>query len=228
MRKIYAFSLLLTVGCGPETGMTDSSTGMPSTSEEPTTTAPTTGEPGTTSTTAPTSTDGTMTDATTGDATTIDLTTGDTCLEHTIGDPGDWPEELVLGCHLDELCAGETPLEFDPLEKSGWTVDDIDRARCMATAMRDRTPGKLLYQQTDPENGGETGDFFVIEIHGEQVSLRHEHEGLGFGYDYLERVTFLREPAFFTACAGGTATEVHECLTQGFTDECATQLECPR
>lgn len=208
--------------------MTESSTGAPSTGEDPTTTAPTTGEPGTTSTT-PTSTDGTTTDATTtdattGDATTIDLTTGDTCLEHEIEDPGEWPEELVLGCQLDELCAGATPLEFDPLGNDGWTVEDIDRAHCMATAMRDRTPGKLLYQET--EEGG-TGDFFVIEIHGEQVSLRHTHEGLGFGFDYKERVTFLREPAFFADCAGGTAAEVHTCLAQGFTDECATQLECP-
>lgn len=93
--------------------------------------------------------------------------------------------------------------------------------------MRDRTPGKLLYQQTDGDGEAEIGDYFVIEIHGEQVSLRHETTGLGFGYSYLERVTFLREPGFFTACAGGDASEVRNCLENGFTDECATQIECP-
>jgi hypothetical protein len=249
MGKNYRFFVLLIAACTPDPG-TESSTGTPSTGQETTTTTtPTTGEPD--STTAPevTTTGGTTTEATdvtttaattggttddpttggtteeatTGDATTGEQTTGPVCLEHTIADPREYPEELVLGCQLSELCPGEGPMEF---QKDGdqWTTNDLDRGHCMVTAMRERTIGTLRYQE-----GMEADlDSYTIEIHGEQVSLRHIREGFGFDYAYEERVTFLREPAFFTACIAGDANAVHECLEDGFTDECATELECPR
>jgi hypothetical protein len=247
MRKNYSFCLLLIAACTPDPG-TESSTGTPSTGQETTSTTPTTGEPD--STTAPevtttgvttmdatdatttAATTGTTTDEVTTGGTTDEASTGDTtgehttgpvCLEHTIADPREYPEELVLGCQLSELCPGEGPMEF---QKDGdqWTTNDLDRGHCMVTAMRERTIGTLRYQE-----GMEADlDSYTIEIHGEQVSLRHIREGFGFDYAYEERVTFLREPAFFTACIAGDANAVHECLEDGFTDECATELECPR
>ena len=97
------------------------------------------------------------------------------------------------------------------------------------TAPTTGEPGTTSTSPTTSTDGtgtdATTGD--ATTIHGEQVALRHTHEGLGSD-EYKERVTFLREPDFFATCAGGTATEVHECLVQGLTDECATQLECPR
>lgn len=238
MRKTYPFCLLL-AACGGDVGTTDTSTGT-STSDESTGPTPTTDEPEpttsggimttdvmTTDATTGSTTDGATTDATTTDATTTgtttDGTTGPACLEHSIADPEEYPDELVLGCQLDELCPGEGPMTFQP-DGNEWTTNDIDRGRCLVTAMRDRTIGTLRFQE------GEEGDLdaYTIEIHGEQVSLRHIRAGFGFDYAYEERVTFLRETEFFTACVTGDANAVHTCLEDGFTADCATELECPR
>jgi len=41
-----------------------------------------------------------------------------------------------------------------------------------------------------------------------------------------ERLVLIRPPAFFTDCAQSTATAVHNCLTEGFTEECAVERVC--
>ena len=197
---------------GTSTGSTSSTTDV-----APTTSAADTSSPSTTGDT--TTGDGTTTDAITTSESTAG-STGSACLDFSPWDPRNYPEEPHFTCGLEPLCPGEGPLVLTR-KNDAWIASDIERARCMAAAMRDRTPGQLRFQTS------EDNDFHTLEILGEQVIVVYEVHGLGFGYDYDERVTFLKPPDFFAECSIGTATSIHTCLTKGFTDECADERGCP-
>lgn len=190
---------------------------QPTTSADTGSSTPTTGDDATTG-------DGTTSDATTTGMTTSestsDGTTGPACLDFSPEDPQDYPEQPHFTCGLAPLCPGDGPLTL-LLKNTIWVASDIDRARCMATAMRDRTPGQLHFQTE------ESDDFHTIEILSEQVIVVDEYHGIGFGFSYDERVTFLKPPEFFADCSIGTGAEIHTCLTQGFTDVCADERGCP-
>jgi hypothetical protein len=158
------------------------------------------------------------TDLTTGDETTGG-TTGPACLQIDHGgDPGQWPEQPEFTCGLSPTCPGEGTVVFKPTFP-GSTTNDIDRARCMAAALRDRTPGLLEFE--------ESGTVHTLEVLGEQVIRREEYEGIGFGYSWFEWVEPLQPPEFFADCAEGTASEVRDCLIFATTDECVETFECP-
>ncbi len=208
MRRPCWFLCALLTACGPETATTEgssdaASTGAASTSSGETTTQPTTSAADTSNAT---------TDAST--------TTGGVCIEFKTEIYDDAPTQPLNTCGLGELCPGDGPLWYTD-DGKGWQTDDFMRARCMAAAMRDRTPGQIQYQQ--PALGH---DIYTLEILGEQVIVRNDYVN-DFNYAYSERVTFLKPPEFFAECAVGTGNSVHGCLENGFTDECATTLDCP-
>ena len=124
-------------------------------------------------------------------------------------------------CGLPTLCGDGEPVLFVTDGLDGWTVDDIERARCLAAALRDRTPGVIAYQE--PALGHH---IFEIEILGEEVVVREDWLE-DFTWDYRETVTFLKPIEFFVDCAEGSAFAVHKCLSEGFTEECGTELMCP-
>lgn len=155
----------------------------------------------------------------TGDATS-DATTGAAYIET---DKHEEIPEQSMTCGLPELCPGAVPLTFDIIEPDGWTTDDIDRARCMAAAMRDRTPGIVSFQHY----GGNAGeDLRTIEILGGQAIVTHT-ESSDFNVDYTERLVLVQIPAYFDECANGSASAIHQCLTEGFDVVCIDTLTCP-
>lgn len=228
MKLFYAICSLscFLLGCGPglpgdSDSATDSdgSTSSGSTSSGATTTdaptATTTGEPATSSST----TDAPATTGTTGDP--------GVCLDWEANDPGlEFPPEL--SCGLPELCAGDGPLQF---VIDGGTIEDPDavstadlqRARCMAAALRDRLPGQIRF-------GTEFGlgsDDYELEILGASAIRRRSYMQ-DFSFDKHVRVRPLLPADAYAACAEGTAKEIWACLRKGFEDVCVTgELACP-
>ncbi len=221
-RKLASVALTVVAACGPGVATTESSTteNTSGSTTTPSTSTPTTSaDPSTTTdltTTGTSDTSGTTTD----DLTTGDSTTDPACLEISITDPRDFPEQPHFTCGLPALCAEQEPLVF-LWEVGGWTVSDIERARCMAAALRDRTPGQLRYQ--DEEND----DFHTLEILGEQVIVVREYHGIGFGFSYDEHIASLDSSLVFANCLNGTADDLHTCIRDAFTDVCAETRECP-
>jgi hypothetical protein len=217
MRKIWSFCFIYIAACGPETATTESdptSTSEPDSSSGGTTTAPTTDTPtGSTSDPPTTASTGPDTDSSTGEQ-----TTGSACLEFANDRVND-DVAVQFTCGLPLLCGGGEPVFF--FAGDGVTTDDIETARCLAAALRDRTPGTIQYQQ--PSLGHHVT---TIEILGEQAVHRDDFLQ-DFNWTYDEKVTFLRPTEFFTDCAEGSAFAVFNCLEDAFLDECAGELECP-
>jgi hypothetical protein len=92
------------------------------------------------------------------------------------------------------------------------STDDIDRGRCMAAALRDRTPGQTFFAA---EYGLIGWHAHAIEIVGELGVLRDSVVD-DFFAEYHERVDMLLPPADFEECAVGPATH-----------ECVAGLDCP-
>lgn len=221
------FCCFLELGCGPgmstsENGTSGSETG--GTEAVTGTTGVETGEvpTGTSSGEVPTGTTGegstgtTIEEGSSGEGTTA----APVCLEFHDGRVADTPV-VHFTCGLPTLCGdGEPPL-FIPEGNDGWTVDDLERARCMAAALRDRTPGVIAYQE--PALGHHT---FTIEILDEEVVLREDWLE-DFNWSYDETVKFLKPTEFFAACADGSAFALHGCLGEAFTEVCGTELMCP-
>lgn len=208
--------LLCLLACGPEPATTDTTGG----SSSSTSTGASTGQP--------TGGDG-STGTTTGDVSSDTGATTDAgvCHDWEATDPGqDFPSEL--SCGLPELCPGDAPLEFilagGSLESpDSVTTADIARARCMAAALRDRTPGQISFGA--PLAIG--SDHYVLEILGPTV-IRRRSMSEDFAFDKYVRVRPLLPPDAYAGCAEGTAKQVWTCLTKSFEDVCVTgELACP-
>ncbi|PCC73589.1 hypothetical protein SAMN02745121_07337 [Nannocystis exedens] len=212
---------LLLLACAPELapGDTDSQTTGTSTG---------TGEPTTSTTTAPT----------TG---AVDMMIEAACLEDI--HPGDlWPEiEPAVTCGGLELCPGDDPIVFeldgpgiwDDLSTPTSVETDLERARCLATALRDRTPGQFMFL---PVRGREVLHLFGLEIVGELVVIRSERASCELIYPepkschVKERLRVLRPPEYFADCVDGDALALWRCLLDAVEPEpaCAPgPLSCP-
>ncbi|MCY1008584.1 hypothetical protein OV079_24085 [Nannocystis pusilla] len=211
--------LLLPLACGPAPapGDTDSQSTSSSASEpaNPTTSAPTTGG--------------------------LDMMTEAACLEEI--HPGDlgFGSEPALTCGGLELCPGDDPIVFQ-LDGPGLAEDlssptsvetDLERARCLATALRDRTPGQFLFV---PVIDTEIPYVFGLEVVGELVVARSDR-GLCEAIEpepkschVHERLRVLRPPEYFADCVDGDAIALWRCLVDPVEPEpaCAAgPLACP-
>ncbi|MDC0716490.1 hypothetical protein [Nannocystis bainbridge] len=217
-----ALPLLLALACGPAPAPGD-------TDAEPTstTTSSTTGT--TTGTTlAPTTSEG-------------DTTTGEACLEATR--PGElWSDqEPALTCGGPELCPGGDPIYFEldgPIFDGDFSaptsaVTDLERARCLAVALRDRTPGQFMFM---PGHSPQVLHVFGLEIVGEFAVTRSDRSGCELSHPepkschVRERLRQLRPPAFFADCVDGDALALWQCLYHAAEPEpaCAAgPLVCP-
>jgi hypothetical protein len=148
------------------------------------------------------------------------------CLDWETFDPGDpFPPELT--CGLPELCPGDAPLLFmvagPPADPTTVEVADLDRARCMAAAMRDRQKGQVFFSVDE----GGWDNLYELEILGPQAILRH-HLHIDFNVEKWARVRELLPSEQYDTCSAGDAREVWLCLTQFYMEECVTgQLACP-
>lgn len=194
-----------------------------------TTTGTTTGTTAaTTSSTAPTtsSTDAPTTSAT-GDPGNATSDPEAPCIEERYDDVD--PQTWVLTCGLPELCPGESPLVFvtstgDVADPGVAKVTDLERARCMVAALRDRTFGQLTWSV-------DLG--FVVtaslEIFAPDTAIvRDVGPDNSSEPNVNERLHPLREPEFFADCVDGDDTEIFICLRDSILPECQPgSLECP-
>lgn len=224
MRSFYAIYICALLACGPQTpGETATTTESGSTAEP----GSSTGTSGDDSTGAPTTGESTN-DATTGTTgTTDDPSTGEpACLDvHEFGfDP-----DLEFTCGLPELCPGDASLVFDlagGVEDLGVeSISDVERARCMIAALRDRTPGHFMIRVWPKDQLGE--DELRDEIFGDTAARRRVSQN-DFNIDRFEFVKPLRPPQFFADClADGSDSALWACLWDAFEDTCVTTLACP-
>lgn len=210
----------MTIACGPVGSGAD---GTSTTATSSTTGSPTTGVP-----------------ASTG---TQDTGPAEECLEAVHGGTLQAGEPQQLTCGVPELCADEGALVFrlegvDAVmanyeDASAATTDDIERARCLATALRDRTPGQFIIH---PRIGDDLLDGFGREVLGDLVVERWDRYicKLIFpepvGCRVHERLRVLRPPAFFADCVEGDAFALWRCLLDAFEPEpvcVAGPLACP-
>lgn len=159
-------------------------------------------------------------------------TTGDQteCLElmYELDEPSMPP--WMATCTLPELCPGEQALVFqlgtgDIFDPQTVETDDLPRARCMAAALRDRTPGQIRWWSD------EVGREYSLEILGDLVLARSIETitELIDGFDAQEALFALRPREFFEACAFGDAMEVWLCLMDAVEPGCLPgPLACPR
>lgn len=173
----------------------------------------------------------TSTSTTTGEPDPTSTTTGAAgpCLElsYDVDDPA--TPVWMLTCGLPELCPGEDPLIFqvsgdDILAPQTVEVDDIERARCMAAALRDRIPGQIRWWSEA------AGHDYSLEILGETALVRSIESitMLIDGFDAYEALRRLHPPEFFAACADGDAMQVWLCLMGSVEPECLPgPLACP-
>lgn len=199
------FLLLLALACGPTPGNTSDtepgstgSTDAASTSTTDTTSVPTMGSP--------------------------DATTGEACIEDI--HPGDFwfGEEPTLTCGAPELCADDSPLQFE-LDGPGvldgdfsnpTTVEtDLERARCLIAALRDRTPGQFVFL---PVHTPDILHVYGLEILGDLAVTRSDRAECELiapepksCYAH-ERLRVLRPPEFFASCIDGDARTLWLCL----------------
>lgn len=209
VRSLVVLGALMFAGCGPESAATDAGGGSSGSSGAATDSG------------APTSSSGQGTSSastTSGDASS-GTTSSVLCLDWEAPDPGEaFPAALT--CGLAELCAGAGALQFT-VDGGSLTMpdavstDDIQRARCMASALRDRTPGVLRF--TVPLSLG--SDDHELEILGDDAIRRHAYQN-DFNFEKSVRVRPLLPPADYAACAEGTAKQVYLCLVAGFVDAC--------
>ncbi|MBZ5712777.1 hypothetical protein [Nannocystis pusilla] len=183
-------------------------------------------------TTSTTSTATTTTEVPTSGSGEPDTTTeaAEPCLEHSYSDPD--PDAWMLTCGLPELCAGDEPLVFitssdDILDPGEVQVDDLQRARCMAAALRDRSPGQIAWWHV--------ADVVVrlspvsLEIAGDRALAHSVADNVhGSQPNVHEAVYPLRPPEFFAACAEGDALAVWLCLMDSVEPTCLPgPLACP-
>lgn len=186
--------------------------------------------------TTTTSTTSTTTPTTTGEPTSTGSTTGDeaACLEAAHRGDG-YPMDWMLTCDLPELCPGEDLLVFqlgidDLLDPGTVDVDDLERARCMAAALRDRTPGRLEWAVVV----GFEAIFYPLglEVLGD-TALAHAVRfpvtlDLPGPKNVHESLHLLRPPEFFADCADGDAMQVWLCLVDSVEPDCLPgPLACP-
>ncbi len=202
-------------------------------------------DPGGTSTSETGDTSETGAVPTTGSETTggpLDMGGAEQCLA--VHYPGDlWTGPLQLTCDAAELCAGEGRLWFrlegvdffepDYDAATAAETNELERARCLARALRDRTPGQFLFA---PILGDDTPYLFGREIVGELVVERGEANGCKLlapepvGCHVNERLRVLRPPEFFAGCVDGDALALWRCLFDAFAPEpecVAGPLTCP-
>jgi hypothetical protein len=223
--------LLLAFGCAPKSVPGDTEDPTDASADTTGTTDPTTG------TTDPTT--GTTATPTTGEP---DATTGEPCLESV--HPGDllFGESPELTCGAAELCPGDGPITFQlagpgladhDFSSPSSAETDLERARCLAAALRDRTPGQFLLL---PVDGGEILYIFGREVVGELALERSELAECVLiapepkSCHVRERLRVLRPPEFFAACVDGDALALWKCLHDAFEPEpaCAPgPLVCP-
>jgi len=193
------------VGEDTDTGSTSVATTTSTTTAEAPTTGTASGEP----------------DTTTAEA--------EPCLE--LEYTSDVQPTWMLTCGLPELCPGDEPLVFTTtkIDAGEVEVDDLDRARCMVAALRDRSLGQIAWWQV--------ADVDVIwaplslEIVGHTAltrGVRGSPELLS-GIDTYEAIRPLRPPEFFAACADGDALAVWLCLMDSVEPMCLPgPLSCPK
>ncbi|WP_434418135.1 hypothetical protein [Nannocystis pusilla] len=213
--------LLLTLACGPNPAPGD-------TDSQSTSTSTSTSEPAATTTSTPT----------TGG---LDMMSEAACLEEIY--PGDLSTapELALTCGGPELCPGDDAIIFkldgpglaDDLSSPTSVETDLERARCLAKTLRDRTPGQFLFI---PVIGTEIPYVFGLEIIGDLVVARSDRgtceaiEPEPPSCHVQERLRVLRPPEYFADCVDGDALALWRCLLDPVEPEpaCAAgPLACP-
>lgn len=195
MRAAACVTLILGLAaCGPEPGTNDSTSGTGDTST------------------------GTGTTPTSGSDETADTTGETVCFAVDYpskrGPPNDPGWEL--GCGFPALCPGELPVVFsiagDLDAPTSVETGELERARCMARALRDRQFGQFAFMPVDAD--GWVVGLYSLEIVGEQALARGEP-----GQCQLENpcktheaLRLLRPPEFFAACVDGDARALFLCL----------------
>ncbi|MDC0722284.1 hypothetical protein [Nannocystis bainbridge] len=215
MRRLLPLALVtLATACTDRPVGEDSDAGSSTTSNSTTTSTATTESP---TTEAPTT--GGTTDA------------PDPCLEHRYASGGS--HAWMLTCGLPELCGGAEPLLFstttlEPSAPEEIEVDDLDRARCMAAALRDRTPGQIAWSQVV----GPDVIFSPLSLEIVQgTALVRNVDGLQEFVlpDTYEGMYPLRPPEFFAACAEGDALALWQCLMDAVEPACLPgPMTCPK
>lgn len=204
------FALLTVTACGPApapanddtTGTTEADPGSTSS-----TSTPTTGADESSSTTEP-------------------------CLafEYTLDD-GPWR----LTCKAPTLCPGEGQLYFelegDLSAPTSVETDQLERARCMLTALAGRSFGQFDFSRVQ--------DVYVLDVNSLEIlgdaAVARSRPGLcpdlyPSPCDSHEQLRPLREPAFFADCVEGDALTVYTCLADALLPEPAClpgPLDCP-
>lgn len=177
----------------------------------------------------------TTADVPTGGTTDEDTAMTEPCLEQTYNGESS-PAAWMLTCNLPELCPGAEPLMFevesdlDLLEPGAVTVDDLERARCMLEALRDRTQGHVTWDILLDDAVVRAA--FSLEIVLDRVlvhSARFPVELIEPGpHNIHERYHQLRESEFFHDCLAGDAKAVFLCLVDAAVPECLPgPLLCP-
>lgn len=164
-------------------------------------------------------------DPSAGTTTSEHSTDGAGCLFWEASDPEQqYPPEFT--CGLPERCPGDGPLVFvvdGPLgDPDSVQTDDIDRARCMAAALRDRLPGQMFF-------GRQLGlgfDRRELEVVGLDVIDRLDYIE-DFNFEKTATILPLLPPDDFAECAEGTALQIWMCLTRSYEEACTLLFDCP-
>ena len=140
-----------------------------------------------------------------------------------------------LGCEGPALCFAEMPLIVtllgeDPEGTDEVDVDDLERARCMVTALAERRPGQFDFAVT---RGVDVLGIHSLEILG-GVAVARDQPGLcnpiPGACQVHERLRALRPATFFSGCVDGDARALWLCLADSLepAPTCLPgPLECP-
>jgi hypothetical protein len=152
------------------------------------------------------------------------------CLELRYSD--DAPQTWMLTCGLPELCPGDGPLMFftstgDVSDPGVAKVNDLERARCMVAALRDRTFGQLTWWI-------DVGFVYTasLELLADDAALTRSVDTSELidpaPLNVREGLHPLRAPGFFADCEDGDATQLYKCLMDSVLPECLPEpLMCP-
>lgn len=216
MRISRLWFALLTTACGPAPASADDDTG-----------GTTEADPGSTSSTSSTSTPTTGADETSS--------TGEPCLALEYPADDGSPSSWRLGCDAPALCPGEGVLVFriegDLSAPTSVETEALERARCMVTALADRSFGQFDFIRVEDVF---VHDMLSLEIVGDAAVARSEPGGCADPDPSTchshEQLHLLREPAFFADCIEGDALAVYTCLTDPLAPDPAClpgPLDCP-
>ena len=143
-----------------------------------------------------------------------------------------YPDTITNECESLPYCGIPSPCPFVALEVPPQadppTMTDADAARCVAEALRDKTPGRHALGVYESITKGYNVDIWVFD-QGYAFGERHDWNDQANGYDFWGRHQ-LAPASHFEGCLGliGDHKAMFECLLS-WRGECepAPRPECP-